>query len=64
MFISYYADRFYYLIIGAEKFIDLFEEWSKSYDDTGGGHDMEYQDVIKHFDRLLESSSIRLMVTC
>ena len=37
------------------EFIDLFEEWSKSYDDTVSGHDIEYQEVFKHDDRILDS---------
>ncbi|WP_141994177.1 class I SAM-dependent methyltransferase [Bacillus sp. B4EP4a] len=41
------------------EFIDLFEEWSKSYDDTVGGHDIEYQEVFKHYDNILNSVTDR-----
>ncbi|MFJ8067822.1 class I SAM-dependent DNA methyltransferase [Peribacillus sp. NPDC096447] len=41
------------------EFIDLFEEWSKSYDDTVSGHDIEYQEVFKHYDRILDSVTDR-----
>ncbi|MFJ9383176.1 class I SAM-dependent DNA methyltransferase [Peribacillus sp. NPDC101481] len=41
------------------EFIDLFEEWSKSYDDTVSGHDIEYQEVFKHYDRILDSVTNR-----
>lgn len=46
------------------EFIDLFEEWSKSYDDTVGGHDIEYQEVFKHYDGILTASPIGLLVMC
>ncbi|AOH55802.1 SAM-dependent methyltransferase [Peribacillus muralis] len=41
------------------EFLDLFEEWSKSYDDTVGGHDIEYQEVFKHYDKILDSVTKR-----
>ncbi|TKH16004.1 class I SAM-dependent methyltransferase [Peribacillus simplex] len=41
------------------EFIDLFEEWSKSYDDTVSGHDIEYQEVFKNYDRILDSVTDR-----
>jgi putative AdoMet-dependent methyltransferase len=41
------------------EFIDLFEEWSKSYDDTVSGDDIEYQEVFKHYDRILDSVTDR-----
>ncbi|GAB6256271.1 class I SAM-dependent methyltransferase [Peribacillus frigoritolerans] len=41
------------------EFIDLFEEWSKSYDDSVSGHDIEYQEVFKHYDRILDSVTDR-----
>ncbi|MGE7182813.1 class I SAM-dependent DNA methyltransferase [Peribacillus sp. NPDC006672] len=42
------------------EFIDLFEKWSKSYDDTVGGYDIEYQEVFKHYDRILDSVTNRV----
>ncbi|MEK4537511.1 class I SAM-dependent methyltransferase [Peribacillus sp. FSL K6-1552] len=41
------------------EFVELFEEWSKSYDDTVGGHDIEYQEVFKHYDNILDSVTSR-----
>ncbi|WP_040376058.1 class I SAM-dependent DNA methyltransferase, partial [Peribacillus psychrosaccharolyticus] len=41
------------------EFIELFKEWSKSYDDTVEGNDIEYQEVFKHYDRILESVASR-----
>lgn len=37
------------------EFLDLFEEWSASYDETVGGHDIEYREVFKNYDHILES---------
>ncbi|MFD9627760.1 class I SAM-dependent DNA methyltransferase [Peribacillus muralis] len=42
------------------EFLELFEEWSKSYDDTVGGHDIEYQEVFKHYDKILDSVTDRV----
>lgn len=37
------------------EFIELFEEWSKSYDDTVDGHDVEYREVFLNYERILDS---------
>ncbi|OIK13310.1 class I SAM-dependent methyltransferase [Bacillus sp. MUM 13] len=41
------------------EFLDLFEEWSKSYDDTVVGKDIEYQEVFKNYELILESVAKR-----
>ncbi|KMY50886.1 class I SAM-dependent DNA methyltransferase [Peribacillus loiseleuriae] len=37
------------------EFIELFEEWSKSYDDTVDGHNLEYREVFLNYERILDS---------
>ena len=37
------------------EFIELFEEWSKSYDDTVDGHNVEYREVFLNYERILDS---------
>jgi putative AdoMet-dependent methyltransferase len=37
------------------EFVDLFEEWSKSYDQTVNGHDLEYSEVFKNYENILNS---------
>lgn len=34
-----------------KEFIELFEEWAKTYDDTVTGHDEEYKDVFLYYDQ-------------
>lgn len=36
------------------EFIELFNEWAGSYDDTVSGHDPEYKDVFANYDHILE----------
>lgn len=36
------------------EFLELFEQWADSYDDTVIGHDDEYKEVFLHYDRILE----------
>lgn len=36
------------------EFIDLFDEWAESYDDTVVGHDIEYKEVFDGYERILE----------
>ena len=42
------------------EFLELFEEWSKSYDDTVEGKDKEYEEVFKYYEQILESVSGRV----
>jgi putative AdoMet-dependent methyltransferase len=37
------------------EFLDLFETWSDSYDDTVIGNDIEYREVFKNYDNILDS---------
>ncbi|MBN6887788.1 putative AdoMet-dependent methyltransferase [Cytobacillus horneckiae] len=41
------------------EFIELFEEWAKTYDDTVTGHDEEYKDVFLYYDKLLQEVADR-----
>ncbi|WP_409301830.1 class I SAM-dependent DNA methyltransferase [Peribacillus sp. SCS-155] len=41
------------------EFLNLFEEWSQSYDDTVEGHDIEYREVFKHYESILGSVAKR-----
>lgn len=42
-----------------KEFIELFEEWAKTYDDTVTGHDEEYKDVFLYYDQLLQEVADR-----
>ncbi|MBP2240510.1 putative AdoMet-dependent methyltransferase [Cytobacillus eiseniae] len=37
-----------------KEFLEIFEQWAGTYDDTVTGHDIEYREVFKHYDRLLQ----------
>lgn len=37
------------------EFIDLFDEWSSSYDETVSGDDQEYKEVFHKYDEILEA---------
>lgn len=37
------------------EFIDLFDEWSSSYDETVSGNDQEYKEVFHKYDEILET---------
>ncbi|WP_088008749.1 class I SAM-dependent methyltransferase [Indiicoccus explosivorum] len=41
------------------EFVEIFDEWADSYDESVGGHDPEYADVFKHYDGILESVAMR-----
>lgn len=41
------------------EFIDLFEKWADYYDETVEGHDAEYKEVFKYYERILESVAER-----
>ncbi|ASB88144.1 class I SAM-dependent methyltransferase [Bacillus sonorensis] len=36
------------------EFISLFENWANSYDDTVVGHDLQYKDVFRNYDAILD----------
>ncbi|NSL51961.1 class I SAM-dependent DNA methyltransferase [Calidifontibacillus erzurumensis] len=36
------------------EFIDLFDHWAESYDNTVIGHDIEYKEVFEGYDRILD----------
>lgn len=36
------------------EFLDLFEQWADSYDNTVVGHDPEYKEVFSHYEKILE----------
>ncbi|BCB04917.1 class I SAM-dependent DNA methyltransferase [Bacillus sp. KH172YL63] len=36
------------------EFLELFQDWADSYDDTVTGKDVEYQAVFEHYDNILE----------
>ncbi|WP_281202233.1 class I SAM-dependent methyltransferase [Cytobacillus kochii] len=42
-----------------KEFIELFEEWAKTYDDTVTGNDEEYKDVFLYYDQLLQEVADR-----
>ncbi|MDA1477367.1 class I SAM-dependent DNA methyltransferase [Bacillus changyiensis] len=35
------------------EFIPLFENWAESYDDTVAGHDIQYREVFRNYDKIL-----------
>ncbi|WP_409289422.1 class I SAM-dependent methyltransferase [Peribacillus sp. SCS-37] len=35
------------------EFVELFNEWASTYDDTVTGHDIEYRKVFEHYDEIL-----------
>ncbi|MFJ7748022.1 class I SAM-dependent DNA methyltransferase [Peribacillus sp. NPDC097295] len=41
------------------EFLELFDEWSKSYDESVEGQDIEYQEVFKHYDKILDCVASR-----
>ncbi|KON91276.1 class I SAM-dependent methyltransferase [Rossellomorea marisflavi] len=41
------------------EFLDLFQDWADSYDDTVTGHDVEYQAVFEHYDAILDAVAAR-----
>lgn len=41
------------------EFLDLFEVWAESYDDSVEGHDKEYEEVFRHYSRILEAVAER-----
>ncbi|WP_026693834.1 class I SAM-dependent DNA methyltransferase [Peribacillus kribbensis] len=41
------------------EFIDLFDKWSETYDDTVIGHDIQYREVFRNYDEILSSVAAR-----
>ncbi|MED3571531.1 class I SAM-dependent DNA methyltransferase [Cytobacillus praedii] len=41
------------------EFIELFEEWADTYDESVTGNDIEYKEVFKHYDQLLQKVADR-----
>jgi putative AdoMet-dependent methyltransferase len=41
------------------EFLEIFEQWADSYDDTVVGHDLEYQKVFSKYDQILEAVANR-----
>lgn len=37
------------------EFLEIFEQWADSYDDTVGGHDPEYKEVFAKYEQILEA---------
>ncbi|KAA0549313.1 class I SAM-dependent methyltransferase [Bacillus sp. BGMRC 2118] len=37
------------------EFLDLFEQWASSYDDSVNGHDEEYKEVFKYYEQILDT---------
>ncbi len=40
-------------------FVELFDQWANSYDQTVAGHDIEYRDVFLHYDEILQQVADR-----
>lgn len=41
------------------EFLEVFEQWADSYDATVVGHDLEYKEVFKHYEQILEEVAKR-----
>ncbi|RDU35113.1 SAM-dependent methyltransferase [Neobacillus piezotolerans] len=41
------------------EFLDLFEVWAESYDESVEGHDKEYEEVFRHYSRILNTVAER-----
>lgn len=41
------------------EFLEIFEQWADSYDDTVVGHDEEYQEVFLHYENILDEVAKR-----
>ncbi|MFC0188077.1 class I SAM-dependent DNA methyltransferase [Fictibacillus aquaticus] len=41
------------------EFIDLFDEWASSYDDTVSGHDVEYKEVFDQYEVILDTVALK-----
>lgn len=45
-------------VMGKE-FLELFEQWADHYDHTVTGHDLEYKEVFKHYEKILSEVAKR-----
>src|SRR5699024_11705509 len=43
----------------SEHFNELFDHWSANYDDTVSGRDVEYKEVFKYYDDILQNIADR-----
>src|SRR5690625_5156970 len=43
----------------AEQFNELFDEWAASYDDTVHGGDIEYREVFRNYEKILDTIAER-----
>jgi putative AdoMet-dependent methyltransferase len=41
------------------EFLEIFEQWADSYDDTVVGHDLEYKEVFSYYQQILEAVAAR-----
>jgi len=41
------------------EFLEIFEQWAVSYDDTVVGHDLEYKEVFSHYEQILDAVAAR-----
>lgn len=41
------------------EFLEIFEQWADSYDNTVLGHDMEYREAFSHYDQILDLVAAR-----
>ncbi|MBU8879481.1 methyltransferase domain-containing protein [Bacillus sp. FJAT-29790] len=42
-----------------KEFVELFEKWAETYDNSVTGHDLEYKDVFLHYEQLLQEVADR-----
>jgi putative AdoMet-dependent methyltransferase len=42
-----------------KEFIELFEQWADSYDDSVTGHDLEYKEVFRNYEGILDAVAAR-----
>ncbi|MBO8177587.1 class I SAM-dependent methyltransferase [Aeribacillus pallidus] len=41
------------------EFLDIFQQWAESYDETVSGHDLEYEKVFEHYEDILTKTADR-----
>lgn len=46
-------------VIMGREFLEIFEQWADSYDETVIGHDLEYKEVFSHYEQILEAVAAR-----
>ncbi len=66
-FNTYFPDWFYKIGIGVttmgREFVQLFDEWAPTYDDTVNGADIEYRDAFEGYDEILQQVAKRAVGT-